>query len=155
MVGGDCLPIGCYKKNRFNSASGLLYASYRYPSLDYIDLIKATLALTQDMQEALKIFRQMVFNVLIYNKDDHAKNFSFILKDKVWNVSPAYDLVYSSGFNEQHTTTINGKGNPEKEDVFAGASQTGLPLKRTTAIYNEVFENSRELVRLLKELGLL
>ena len=63
------------------------------PSLDYIDLIKATLALTQSMEEALKIFRQMVFNIFTYNKDDHAKNFSFILKDKQWKVSPAYDLV--------------------------------------------------------------
>ena len=32
-----------------------------------------------------------------------------------WNMelSPAYDLLPSSGFNGYHTTTINGKGEPE------------------------------------------
>ncbi len=142
--------IGEKEKFLIHSASGLLYASYRLPSLDYIDLIKATLALTQSMEEALKIFRQMVFNIFTYNKDDHAKNFSFILKDKQWKVSPAYDLVFSDGFNGQHTTTINGKGNPALEDIMEVAKQTGIPLKKAAIIINEVRENTTELIKQLQ-----
>ncbi|MBI9069827.1 MAG: type II toxin-antitoxin system HipA family toxin [Salinivirgaceae bacterium] len=137
------------EKYHVHSASGLLYASFRYPSLDYIDLIKATLALTQSISEALKLYRQMVFNVLTFNKDDHAKNFSYILKNKTWQLSPAYDLVFSEGFNGQHTTTINGNGNPNKKDLFEVAKQTGLPKNQAVHIYDEVFENSKELLRLL------
>ena len=40
----------------------------------------------------------MCFNVLIENKDDHAKNFAFIYEDG-WRLSPAYDLLPSIGFN--------------------------------------------------------
>jgi serine/threonine-protein kinase HipA len=133
-----------------HSASGLLYASFRYPSLDYTELIKATIALTRDITEAYKIFRIMVFNVLNKNRDDHAKNFSFILKDKTWKVSPAYDLVYSKGFGEQHTTTISGSGTPTKKEIFELAVSTGLDAKKSNLIFDEVYENSRELSRLFK-----
>lgn len=134
-------------KLHVHSASGLLYASHRYPSLDYTELVKATLALTKNMEEALKVFKQMVFNVLTSNKDDHAKNFSFIYQDGQWNLSPAYDLVLSKGFNGQHTTTIAGNGNPEKRDIFEVGELTGLPKKRTAEIFDEVYENSRDLIK--------
>lgn len=39
------------------------------------------------------MYRRMVFNVLAKNKDDHAKNFSFIHKDGKWHLAPAYDLT--------------------------------------------------------------
>lgn len=135
------------EKIHVHSASGLLYASHRYPSLDYTELIKASLVLTKNMQEALKIFRQMVFNVLTGNKDDHARNFSFIYKNNGWMFSPAYDLVLSHGFNGQHTTTIAGNGKPVKEDIFTVGAQTGIPRKKMIAIVDEVFENSRGLIK--------
>ena len=59
------------------SAAGLLNASYRIPSLDYALLLKLTLNLTKDMEQVAEMFRRMVFNILISNRDDHAKNFSF------------------------------------------------------------------------------
>lgn len=125
-----------------HSASGLLYASHRFPSVDYIDLIKATLVLTRNTEEAFKLFRLMVFNVLTGNKDDHAKNFSYIHKENKWFLSPAYDLVPSGGFNNNHSTTIAGKGNPAISDVFEVAKETGLKLKRAKTIFDEVYENS-------------
>ncbi len=128
-----------------HTASGLLYASHRFPSLDYIDLIKATMALTKDSEEAYKVFRLMVFNVLTGNKDDHAKNFSFLYQSGKWQLSPAYDLVPSEGFNGNHSTTIAYKGNPERKDMFKVASETGLKSKRITNIFDEVYENSLEI----------
>ena len=128
-----------------HSASGLLYASHRYPSLDYISLLKTTRALTQDIRETGKMFRQMVFNVLTGNRDDHARNFSFLYLDDHWQLSPAYDLVKSNGFNGQHSTTINGAGNPGKSDIFSVAEQTGLPASMAAAIFDEVYEGCREI----------
>jgi serine/threonine-protein kinase HipA len=128
-----------------HSASGLLYASFRYPSLDYTELIKATMALTRNIMEAWKVFRLMVFNVLTSNRDDHAKNFSFIWKNGEWALSPAYDLVFSSGFNGQHTTTINGQGKPSKADLFEVAKLTSLPAKTATTIFDEVYEGCKEI----------
>ena len=80
----------------------------------------------------------MVFNVIGNNKDDHAKNFSFIYEDGRWQVSPAYDLVPSEGFNGQHTTTVLGRGLPTEKDMLELAKQTGLDLKHAEQIIEQV-----------------
>ena len=72
------------------------------------------------------LFRLMVFNVAIKNRDDHAKNFSFQLIDNEWKLAPAYDLLPSSGFNGFHTTTVNNSGEPTIEDMMTVAEKTGL-----------------------------
>lgn len=120
------------------TASGLLHASHRYPSLDYSDLMKATFYLTRSMTEVKKLFRLMVFNVIAHNQDDHAKNFSFQYKNGKWVCAPAYDLVFSSGFNGNHSTTINGMGNPTTHDMFTAGQTVGLSLKECKQIKEEV-----------------
>ena len=82
----------------------------------------------------------MVFNVLIKNRDDHAKNFSFVLQNSEWKLSPAYDLLPSAGFNGFHTTTINGQGNPTHKDIFAVASTVGLDKRKAEEIFEAVQE---------------
>lgn len=126
------------KRLHVHSAAGLLYASHRLPSLDYTELMKATLALTRNMEEVEKMFRLMVFNVVIGNRDDHARNFSYIYIDRSWKMSPAYDLLPSAGFGGQHTTTVNGQGNPTIKDCMEVARQTGFPEKKAKEIINQV-----------------
>lgn len=120
------------------SAAGLLHADFRLPSLDYTELIKATRAITLNAKEVEKMFRLMVFNVLIGNKDDHAKNFSFLYLNNEWKCSPAYDVLPSAGFNGQHTSSIAGNGKPEKKDILEVAAQTSIPAARANIIYAEV-----------------
>ena len=117
-----------------HTASGLLYASHRYPSMDYEDLLKLTHMLTKDMREIEKMFNLMVFNVFIGNKDDHAKNFAFIFKENQWKLAPAYDLTPSSGFNGNHSTSILGKGNPDENDMIQLAKKIGFPVKKAKHI---------------------
>lgn len=125
------------------SAAGLLHANYRIPSLDYATLLKLTLHLTKDMEQVTEMFRRMVFNILISNRDDHAKNFSFQWIDGAWKLSPAYDLLPSSGFNGYHTTTINGKGEPMESDITAVASEVGIPKQRAKQILEEIRDKVR------------
>lgn len=120
------------------SAAGLLHANYRIPSLDYSILLKLTLNLTKDMEQVISMFRLMVFNILISNRDDHAKNFSFQWINGTWELSPAYDLLPSSGFNGYHTTTINGKGEPELSDIIAVVSEVGIQRQNAIQIVQEV-----------------
>ena len=121
-----------------HTAGGLLYASHRLPSMDYSDLMKATLILTRNMDEVESLFRIMVFNVIRGNKDDHVKNFSFICNNGDWQLAPAYDLVPSDGFNGNHSTTINGKGNPSAQDMLDAAENAGFPVKRARTVYEEI-----------------
>lgn len=53
----------------------------------------------------------MVFNVLAHNRDDHAKNFAFLMNEHgSWSLSPAYDLNFAEGPGGEHTTTFAGEG---------------------------------------------
>jgi len=132
-------------KIHIHSASGLLYADHQFPSLDYVDLIKATFVLTKNIEEAYRMYRLMIFNILTGNKDDHAKNFSFILKDKEWTLSPAYDLVPSDGYGGNHSTTINGKGRANKFDIMEVAQLCSLDTKKAEQIFDEVYSMSKEI----------
>lgn len=120
------------------SAAGLLNADYRVPSLDYKDLLQLCHILTKNMEEVYALFRQMVFNVAIKNRDDHAKNFSFQLINSEWKLSPAYDLLPSNGFNGFHTTTVNNNGEPAVNDIMAVVAKVGLNKKRATEIIQEI-----------------
>lgn len=130
------------RRIHMHTASGLLYASHRYPSLDYTDLMKASFALTKNINDSYKLFRQMVFNVLTGNKDDHAKNFSFTHGENGWRLAPAYDLAPSGGFNGNHSTTVAGQGQPSKSDIFEVGTQIGLKQSLLLQIFDDVYENS-------------
>ena len=94
-----------------HSACGLLHSDFRQPSLDYRDLARWTGRLTGDMGDVAAVFRLAVFNTLAHNRDDHSKNFSFLMDAAgKWRLAPAYDLTYSEGFNGWHCTTVMGKG---------------------------------------------
>lgn len=134
-----------------HTASGLLYASHRHPSLDYTDLMKATLLLTRSYPDLLELFARMVFNVLTGNRDDHAKNFSFLCVDGEWRLSPAYDLVFSSGFNGFHSTTVEGRAVPSRDDLFRSGEKAGLLKKDAHSVFDRVYEATAGLRRQLRD----
>jgi len=123
------------------SVAGLLNADYRLPCIDYLTIFQLCQKLTRNVQELWKLYRLMVFNYLIENKDDHAKNFAFILRDNEWHLAPAYDILASEGINGYHTTSINDSITPTKEDLFAVAEKAGLDTKKAVEVYNEMTDN--------------
>lgn len=125
------------------SAAGLLNANFREPSLDYEGLLQACLLLTKNMEQVLMLYRLMVFNVLIENKDDHAKNFSFQFFENEWHLSPAYDILPSNGFNGHHTTTVNAKGKPNRNDLLVIAKKIGINSHTASHIVLEIEDKVR------------
>ena len=94
-----------------HSLAGLIHSDYQMPSLDYSNVLQATLDLTRNMREILKIFRIAVFNVIAHNRDDHAKNFAYLMDaDGRWRVSPAYDLTFSAGPGGEQSMMVMGEG---------------------------------------------
>ena len=137
------------KKVHMVSASGLLETSHRLPNLDYNLLMKLTLELTRNYEDIEQLFRLMCFNVFAHNRDDHSKNFSFMYDNnkKEWHLSPAYDLTYSSSFNGEHATTINGEGkNPNLDDILAVAKNIGLNEKSAKNIALDIQEKCKNFV---------
>lgn len=123
---------------RFHCKAGLIGADYRVPSIDYTHIFQVCAALTHSIAELWRLYRLMVFNYLIENKDDHAKNFSFIYRNDNWHLSPAYDLLPSNGMNGFHTTSINDSITPTTDDLIAVAVKAGLNKKEALLIFEEI-----------------
>jgi serine/threonine-protein kinase HipA len=122
-----------------NSLSGLLHADHRAPSLDYDGLLTATQVLTKDATEMERAFRLACFNVLAHNRDDHAKNVSYLLDDATnqWTLAPAYDLTFSSGPGGEQSMLVMGEGrSPGLEHLRALAKKHDL--RKREAIIDEV-----------------
>ena len=127
-------------KVHVHTACGLLHASHRFSCLDYENLLKLTLVLTRDITQAEEMVRRMVFNVKSGNRDDHSKNFSFLLnKNFEWRLAPAYDLTPSAGINGEQTAMVNGKGrNITDDDLIAAAKVADIPASAVCSIINTV-----------------
>lgn len=93
-----------------HTAAGAAHVDYRIPQLDYTALLRLTRFMTRDAREVLQAFERCVFNVIFNNRDDHSKNFSFVLgRDGRWQFSPAYDLTFNQGPKGEHQMDICGE----------------------------------------------
>ncbi len=58
--------------------------------LDIVEFIQFSgIQIEEDLHQ---LWRRMVFNILISNTDDHLRNHGFILTNKGWRLSPAFDI---------------------------------------------------------------
>ena len=141
---------GCFGVQRFDrtpkgkvhthTACGLLHASHRFASLDYENLLKLTWILTRNHADVVEMVRRMIFNVKSGNKDDHSKNFSFLLNERnQWQLAPAYDLTPSAGINGEQTCMVNGKGrNITDADLIKAATAGGATEADTRDIIEQI-----------------
>ena len=141
------------KRVHMHSVAGLIHSDFRYPTLDYNDLLKLTMHLTKSMQEVKKVFRLACFNLYSHNRDDHAKNFSFLMDEKgVWRFSPAYDITFSSGPGGEHSTMYLGEGRkPTIEHLEKLAQKYGI--KEYDEIIDEVKSAINSWSKFAKEVG--
>ena len=79
----------------------------------------------------------MCFNVIIGNRDDHARNFAFIY-DKEWHFAPAYDLLPCGTAGDYHTTSVNDNPLPQREDCLRLAEKVGIDTKYAERIFREI-----------------
>ena len=129
------------------TAGALLNESIMQPRLDYKTLLHLVGYLTQDPKQVDEMFRRMVFNVLTDNKDDHAKNFSFIYKEGNWALAPAYDLTRcNNGYNGEHATSVNNHGNPTIEDMLIVGESIRIPRKKGKEMILTIAEGCAELL---------
>lgn len=118
----------------------LIHANFRIPGCDYDMLMRVSMVLTKNHSEVLKHFRQMVFNVFSCNRDDHVKNFAFMLDETdSWVCTPAYDLTFSSGPGGEHTMTVSGEGrSPELKHLLQVAETAGIGGSEAKAVIADV-----------------
>jgi serine/threonine-protein kinase HipA len=148
LVGGSTSTPGYFATERFDrnprvhlhSACGLLHADHRVPSLDYEALLRAVRWLTRDQRAVEQMYRRAAFNVYAHNRDDHSRNFAFLLDEtKVWRLAPAYDLTFSGGPGGEHWMTVAGEGRaPSEAHLRTVAERVGIAARDARTIVEEV-----------------
>lgn len=98
------------QRRMFASAMTLLERQDGKNDASYLDLAEfisdqgAKACVEGDLQQ---LFRRVIFNVLIGNRDDHLRNHGFLREPSGWRLSPAYDMNPSRN-KAEHTLTLDG-----------------------------------------------
>ena len=128
------------KRLHTHTASGLMHDNFRMSTMDYGHLMDCAFRLEKHVKAYKKIFRLAAFNVYSHNRDDHSKNFSFLMNAKgEWQFAPAYDLTFSYSGYGFHSTTIAGESrNPGRKELIKLATHFGL--KNAGSIIEQVHD---------------
>lgn len=138
-----------------HSFAGALHADFRLPSLDYQTVLRATRFFTRDEVEVSRAFLRCVFNVVFHNRDDHAKNFALRMNERsMWQLSPAYDLVFSHGPRGHHQTSVMGESRaPARTHLLALARAAQVPQRLALDALERVCTEAARLPQRLDEAG--
>lgn len=147
---------GTLRRLHMASAGALLETSHRIPNLDYELMARLTLSITESAEDVKRLYRLMVFNVVIGNRDDHAKNFSYLYSHGAWHLSPGYDLTHNAGINGEHSTTIGGKGkNIGFDDIVVLGMRIGLSQAAARKMAQDISDAAHDLLAAIIPLNLL
>ncbi|MGK0240367.1 MAG: serine/threonine-protein kinase HipA [Candidatus Pelagisphaera sp.] len=141
------------QKLHYASLFGIAHMPYLAPgahSHSYEDLFEIIEQLNLPKVDQLQAFRRMVFNVLALNKDDHVKNFGFLLNEG-WRLSPAFDVSYAHNpgpgkWTATQQTSLRGKReNIELPDFIQFAKDHSLAtLPKIKSIIEQVAQSIRK-----------
>ena len=142
------------QKLHLHSVCGLLHDDFRMSTLDYGHIMDCAFTLEKDFKAYTKVLRLATFNVLAHNRDDHSKNFSFLMdKNGQWKFAPAYDLTFSNSSFGIHNTTIAGESkNPTLDHLRELAKHFGI--KNPSPIFEEVRYSISKFDQLGSHLGI-
>ena len=100
-------------KLHMHSLGGLQHVDFNEQFVfSYEDYFRTIRALHLGQPALNEAYRRMVFSFATLNRDDHVKNFSFLMdREGRWRLAPAYDVAYAAHgpWTRQHQMSANGK----------------------------------------------
>jgi serine/threonine-protein kinase HipA len=125
-----------------HSLAGALHADFRVPDCSYDIFLRMTRFMTQSEAEVQKAFARCVFNVCMHNRDDHTKNFAYLMNQRGdWELAPAYDLTYNTGLNGHHQMDVEGESlRPARKHLLALGKNAGLSSSFCTQTIDHLVE---------------
>lgn len=139
------------RKIHYASLFGLGHISYAAPgshSHSYEDYFETIAALSLSPNDRIEAYRRMVFNVLACNRDDHSKNFGFLMDSSSdWRLAPAFDVTYAHNpapgkwTASQQLSILGKRENITKEDLLKFGFHHRIATKpKVKTIFDEVIE---------------
>lgn len=124
-----------------------------YYNLSYLDLFDVLRRYSD--RPAIDIpllFRQMTFNAVIGNTDDHLKNFTMLHDDRGFHLSPAYDLMPDVAGSREHVLRFdNDFTTPNRKTLLRMANRLGV--SKSNEIIDGVIDSVSRWKRVFEEMG--
>ena len=114
-------------KLHMHSLGGIQHVDFNEQFVfSYEDYFRTIRALHLGQPALNEAYRRMVFAFATLNRDDHVKNFSFLMdREGSWRLAPTYDVAYAahSSWTRRHQMSANGKqiGFTRKDLLHVGA----------------------------------
>lgn len=127
-------------RRMFSSAMTQLDAaeSEGHSYLDIVQVIETSGTSTQIARDLEQLFRRVLFNILIGNRDDHLRNHGFLRAGDGWQLSPAFD-VNPNPDKDHHVLAIDdGDPSPDSGLLLATADYYRLPKKAVGKVVEDV-----------------
>ena len=105
--------------------------------LDIVDMIVGNSGFVEPQAALEQLYRRVVFSIVIGNHDDHFRNHGFLLTEKGWVLSPAYD-INPSDFTTQSLLISRNSNESSLEALLAAANDYMLSTDVAKRIINEV-----------------
>ena len=107
----------------------------------------------QSQAQVEQAYRHVVFNVVMNNKDDHSKNFSFMMdKRGNWSLAPVYDVTYNTGINGYHQMDVCGEAqSPTLTDLLKLAKLADIKPNNAHTIVEQVVDTAEYLLLVIDD----
>jgi serine/threonine-protein kinase HipA len=105
---------------------------------EYAQYFQCIEALNLGDDAKTEAFRRLVFNIIAMNRDDHSKNFAFLLdENQGWRLAPAYDVTFAYNpegrWTRQHLMAVDGKFSEIRHtDLLVFADRHQIPRAKST-----------------------
>ena len=117
--------------------------------LDIVDVIVGNAGFADPQAALEQLYRRVAFSISIRNHDDHFRNHGFLLTEKGWVWSPAYDLN-PSDFSTQSLLVSRDSNESSLDLLLAAAGEYMLSVAQAKQIIDEVratMQNARQVAR--------
>ena len=131
-------------------------ADFQTPgTLDYTNVLRATQKCTNDVREKAVAFARVVFNVAFNNRDDHPKNFAYLMSQAGdWTLAPAYDVTFCEGPNGYHQMDVMGEALKISRKSIAqlGVKEAELSARYTGEIIDSICDVASQFTTVAKSM---
>ena len=110
----------------------------------YLDLAGFIRRYAKDAgQDNFQLFRRMMFNILIGNNDDHARNHAFFWDGSQYELTPAYDIcpMLRAGLTANQAMIVGKQGRSSTlKNALSEAGLFGLTREHAILVKNELID---------------
>lgn len=126
-------------RKHMHSLSGIMHHKPAETSFDYTNLFRVGSALNIPYEDKEQFFKTMLFNLIFGNRDDHTRNFSYLMDSNgLWRGAPAYDLTFTT--NKRHQMLFDYTNGYELKKDHIQKIATSFDIKNSREMIEKMFE---------------